>query len=183
MPGIISLLPEPFAGNVERLWDSMHREFGVPRGYPGAVPHITVHLGARDAEPGSAGVVETVAQRTPPFAISTAGLGVFGGAERVVHLTVARSPEIARLADDLDAAMAAGGFPATDPHFTPSRWMPHITIAHRNLGGIELGPLLAWLANQPLSWEIPLSTLSVARETESGADILATFPLSAVPAG
>lgn len=178
MPGIISLLPEPFAASVERLWDGMNHEFGVPRGYPGGVPHITFHLGARDAEPGAAGVVETVAKRTAPFGITTAGLGVFGGPKPVVHLAVARSPQVARLAEDLEAAMAAAGFPTTDPYFTPERWMPHITIAHRNLAGIELGPLLAWLVSQPLGWEIPLSALSVARETEFGADILATFPLS-----
>ncbi|MFN8617613.1 MAG: 2'-5' RNA ligase family protein [Dehalococcoidia bacterium] len=178
MPGVISLLPEPFASGVERLWGSMHREFGIPMGYPGAVPHITFHLGARDAEPGAAGVVEAVAKRTVPFSITTAGFGVFGGPEPVVHLAVARSPQVARLAAELESALAAAGYPTTDPYFTPDRWMPHITIAHRNLAGIELGSLLAWLVSQPLSWEIPLSTLSVARETELSADVLATFPLS-----
>lgn len=177
MPGVIALLPEPFASRVEALWDEMTRGFGVPPGYSGAVPHITFHLGARDAEPGAASPVEAVAGRTAPFGVCTAGLGVFGGPQPVIHLAVARSPEVAQLAAQLDSAMEAAGFPTTDPYFSPQRWQPHITIAQGNLAGVELGPLLAWLVGQQLNWEIPVGSISVARETPTGADVLATFPL------
>ena len=61
--------------------------------------------------------------------------------------------------------------------FTPQKWVPHITIANRNLDGVDLGPLLAWLIRQDLSWEIPIESISIARETETGADVRATFPL------
>jgi 2'-5' RNA ligase len=124
---------------------------------------------------GAEAVVERVARETAPFAVYTAGLGVFPGP--VLHLTVARAPAAAELAVRLERELAAAGFPSTDPYFTPDRWMPHITLAHRNLEGVELGPLLAWLVAQDLAWEIPLESLSIARETETAADILATFPL------
>jgi hypothetical protein len=50
-------------------------------------------------------------------------------------------------------------------------------MANRNLEGIDLGPLLAWLAGRDLTWAIPVETLSIARETELSAEILGTFPL------
>jgi 2'-5' RNA ligase len=177
VPGVIALLPEPFAGRVESLWESMERDFAVPRGYPGAVPHISFHLGARDVEPAAAAAVSAVAGRTAPFVLYSAGLGVFAADPPVVHIAVARSPEAARLADNLTAALEAVGIPNADAHFTPQKWMPHVTIAHRNLTGVALGPLLAWLAQQPLAWEIPIGSLSLARETADSAEILATFEL------
>jgi 2'-5' RNA ligase len=178
MPGVIAVLDDVHSARVEALWDEMERRFAVPKGYPGALPHITFHLGSHDVDAGAEAVVERVAARTRPLTITTAGLGVFGGSSPVVYLAVARSPEVAALAGDLGAEMEAGGFPSTDPYFAPDKWIPHITIAHRNLAGIALGPVLAWLVEQPLAWEVPLRSLSIARETESSVEILATFPLS-----
>jgi 2'-5' RNA ligase len=156
----------------------MEREFGVPRGYPGAIPHITFHIGNHDTDSGAEAVVAQVAAQTTPFSITTSGLGVFGGSPPVLHLMVARSPAVAGLAQRLDSALGATGFPSTDPYFAPEKWIPHITIAHRNLDAIELAPVLGWLAEQPLAWEIPLTSISIARETERSAELLATFPLS-----
>ncbi|MGE3074770.1 MAG: 2'-5' RNA ligase family protein [Dehalococcoidia bacterium] len=178
MPGVIALLPEPFAGRVAGLWDAMERDFGVPRGYPGAVPHLTFHIGNHDTETGAGPIIHRVARETRPFTVFTAGLGVFGDEPPVIHLMVARSPAVAALAERLTAELTAGGFPATDPYFAEDKWIPHITIAHRNLAGVEIGPLLAWLAKQDLAWEIPLASISMARETEKGAEIIETFPLA-----
>ena len=177
MPGVISLLPEPLAGRVEMLWETMEQEFGVPRGYRGAVPHITCHLGSHDVESGAEDVVRRVAKGTPPFTVSSAGLGAFGGPIPVLHIMVARTPTAAALAEELERELTAAGFPGSDPYFVPEQWIPHITIAHRNLSGLELGPLLSWLVRQDLAWEIPVRSLSIARETDTSAEVLATFPL------
>jgi 2'-5' RNA ligase len=177
VPGVIALLDDANAARVEALWDAMGREFGVPRGYPGAVPHISFHLGSHDVEAAAETIVRGVSRETPPFTVHSAGLGVFGGPVPVLYLTVGRSPEASKLATVLTERLAAAGFPSTDPYFTADKWVPHITIAHKNLEAVELGPLLAWLVDQPLAWEIPLGSLSIARETDIGAEILATFPL------
>ncbi len=177
MPGVIALLAEPHAARIEALWQTMERNLGVPAGYPGAIPHLTFHIGNHDIDAGADRIVEAVARRTPPLAISTSGLGIFGGSPPVLYLATARTPTVAALAHDLATALDDAGFPSSDPYFAPEKWIPHITIAHRNLAGVELAPLLAWLVAQPLAWEISLRSLSIARETEFGAEILATFPL------
>lgn len=177
MPGVIALLPEPFAARVEGLWDTMERQFGIPRGYPGAVPHLSFHIGEHRRNAGSEPIVQQIARSTAPFLVSTAGMGVFGGTPPVVHLAVARSPRVASLAERLTEELDAAGFPPTDPYFSAEKWIPHITIAHQNLESFELGPMLEWLAKQDLAWNIPLTSISVARETSKSAVITATFPL------
>jgi len=120
MPGVIALLPEPFAARVEALWDRIERDFEVPRGYPGAIPHLTFHLGTHDIDAGADEVVRRVAARTAPFSVHSAGLGVFSGSPPVIHIMVARSPATAALAQTLETELAAAGYPATDPYFAPT---------------------------------------------------------------
>ncbi len=155
----------------------MATRFGVGRGFPGGLPHVTFHISERDTDPAAAAVVERVAARTAPFTVHTVGLGVFAGPGPILYIGVARSPAAAALAETLDRELAAAGSPGTDPHYTPERWMPHVTIAQQNLEGVDLGALLAWLVAQPLTMELPIGELSIARETATGAEILATFPL------
>jgi 2'-5' RNA ligase len=156
----------------------MSERFGVRRGFPGGVPHVTFHLSERDVESGAAAVVERLAKSTAPFRLYSAGLGVFAGPNGpILHLSVARSPAAARLAEQLELELSAAGFPGTDAYYTPERWIPHITIAQQNLSGADLPGLLAWLVEQPLAIEIVVSELSIARETPTGVEILASFPL------
>lgn len=178
MPGVIALLDPLSTARVESLWDEMERRFGVTRGFPGAIPHVTFHLSTHDVEPGAAGVIERVAAATPPFILFSSGLGLFGGPAPILFVNVARAPAAAALAAHLDTELTRAGFPGTDPYYTPNRWIPHITIAQQNLQGADLGALLGWLAGQPLSWELPVTSLSIARETPTSAEILATFPLA-----
>ena len=156
----------------------MTRRFGVGRGFPGGIPHVTFHISARAIEPGAIALVERVAGATAPFRLYSSGLGTFAGGDGpILYIGVARAPAAAALAETLDRELAAAGYPGTDPYYTPDRWVPHVTIAQQNLRGVDLGALLAWLTAQPLSFELPISTLSVARETPLGVEILATFPL------
>lgn len=179
VPGVISLLDPSATKRVETLIDEMTRLFGVGRGFPGGIPHVTFHLSERDVEPGAISVVERVAGQTAPFMLYSSGLGAFAGpGGPILHIAVARAPAAAHLAELLERELAAAGYPGTDAYYTPARWMPHITIAQQNLEGVDLGALLEWLVRQPLAFELAIRQLSVAKETATGADILATFPLS-----
>lgn len=178
MPGVIALLEHPAMERVEALLDEMSSRFGVTRGFPGGVPHVTFHISEHDTEPGAAPVVERVAGTTPPFRLFSAGLGAFAGPNGpILHISVARAPAAAALAERLERELAAAGFPGTDPYYTPRRWIPHITIAQQNLAAADLPALLAWLVEQPLAMEFAVDRLSIARETPTGVEILAAFPL------
>lgn len=179
MPGVISLLDPVVTKRIEDLKEEMTTRFGVGRGCPGGIPHVTFHLSERDVEPGAIEVVEQVAKRTAPFTLYSSGLGTFPGlGGPVLYITVARAPAAAALAHRLEEMLSAAGFGPSNPYYSAERWIPHITIAQQNLEGVDVGALLAWLAGQPLAFELPIQALSVAKENSTGAEILATFPLS-----
>ena len=181
MPGVIALLDPSATARVEALWREMHERFGVRPGFPGGVPHVTFHISTHDVEPRAIAAVETVARATAPFTLHSSWLGVFTAAEPILYITVARAPAAAALAERLESALMAVGCGPTDPYYTPERWIPHITIAQQNLAGADLPALLEWLSHQPLAMELPIHAISIARETPTGADILATFSLAGSP--
>ena len=176
MPGIITLLDEPFASRIEDLWEAMEREFGVRRGYPGAIPHFSYHL----AEEYDLGIAETVvaalALAERPFEVETSGFGVFTGAAPVVYVPVARSPELAALHATICDRMRRAGI-ETVGYYLPERALPHITIAQQNVPAEALPALLGWLARQDLSWRLPATNLAIADQTADGAVVFRRFPL------
>lgn len=168
MPGVITLLESEAAARVEALWDAIAREFGVPKGYPGAVPHFTYHLADSYDLPAALGVIETVAGYWAPFSVEASGFGVLPGDSPVVYVPVARSAELTALHVAIVGGMKAAGM-ANLPYYSDPYWLPHITIAQANVPTGALAPRLAWLAREPIAWRIPVSNLAVADQTADGA--------------
>ena len=173
MPAVIALLDAASRGRVEALFARMEADFGVGRGFVGGVPHITFHVAEYAFDARAHEAVAGVASTTAPFAMASSGFGVFTGPEPVVFVNVARSPEAAVLASRLAASLGGG----TSTFYEARRWAPHITLAHGNLEGADLPGLLGWLAGVPLSWELPVRALQVARELPGGLEVLAEFAL------
>lgn len=182
MPGVIALLDDEHHAQVEWLWAEMERAFGIPAGYPGAMPHVTFHLaGGYDPAPTLAAVAE-IAAAQPPFQLRTTGLGVFTGAAPVIHIPVVRNEDADRLHRRLYEALA----PFCQEHaayYSPTHWMPHITLGYKNVPQEAHAQVLPWLAAQDLAWVIHVTTLAVGQDTPTGVEITASFPLGAPSGG
>lgn len=175
MAGVISLLEGEAADRVERLWDAMQHEFGVPRGFPGAIPHISYHLGDCPAEPPVTTKLATLAGGYAPFAARVSGLGIFGGAAPVVYLAVARGPRLAALHLEVLGLMRELGF-ENNQYYEPETWLPHITIAQQNVGALVFAEVAEWLAGQVIQFGFEVTNLALASETPEALEVLASFP-------
>ena len=176
MPGIIFLLDEANHARVEGLWDQMEREFGVAKGFPGALPHLTVHLAGAYEMEATRMVVDAFSKRQAPFEAETSGLGVFTGELPIVYIPVIRTHELDAAHAALYRAMA-GHCSEDFPYYAPNRWMPHITIGQVNIRPEVLAPLLGWLSHQPLAWTLRLATLAIGENDDFGVELSGTFPL------
>ena len=176
MPGIIFLLDEASHARIERIWDEMEREFGVAKGYPGALPHLTVHLASAYDLEATRSVVEEIANRQAPFEVETSGLGVFTGELPILYIPVIRT----RTLDKLHARFYLSLAPHCSEHeryYAPERWMPHVTIGQLNIAPEILPSLLGWLSHQPLSWTLQAATLAIGENDDFGVELSGTFPL------
>lgn len=175
MAGVISLLEGDDAGRVERLWDRMEREFGVPRGFPGAVPHVSYHLGEYPADEALRAGMAAVARRTRPFAAQISGIGIFGGPNPVVYLAVARGPRLSKVHTEVRSTLTELGY-ENNAYYEPDNWLPHITIAQQNLAPEALPAVAAWLASEAIQFSFEVTNLALATETPDALEVLVPFP-------
>lgn len=175
--GVISLLDGAEAVRVERLWESMEREFGVPRGFPGAIPHVSYHLGDYPADAPLNARLAALADRKEPFSAQVSGIGIFGGPNPVLYLAVARGPRLAGLHEEVRAALAALGY-ENNPYYEPDNWLPHITLAQQNLPAEALPAVAGWLAGRPIQFAFEVTNLALATETPDALEVLVPFPFA-----
>ena len=149
MHGIASLLDDASDQAVRALWAELEREHGlreVARIVP--FPHISYHLAegydlVRVGQP-----MRRIAERTAPFVTHITGLGAFTAFEPVLYLAVERTPEL----DALHAAIwreitAEGIAREPSPLYEGASWVPHVTLAQRDLTPEALESLMAdWSA-------------------------------------
>ena len=176
MPGILFLFDRASHERIERLWDQMEREFGVAKGYPGALPHFTLHLADRYDLEATQAVVEEIANARAPFDVTTTGLGVFTGDLPIVYIPVTRT----RTLDDLHLRLYRSLAPHCNghvPYYAPEKWMPHISLGQVNITSDALPPVLTWLSHEPLSWEMSAAKLAIGENSDTGIELFATFPL------
>ncbi len=169
------LLDEATESGVDRLWDSMEREFGIAKGFPGALPHLTIHLaGSYDLE-ATRPVVEELATSHGPFEVETTGLGVFTGETPILYVPVIRTRALDKLHGELYSLLAPHCGEHV-PYYAPRSWMPHITIGHANITPEVLPALLAWLSRQPLSWQGHATTIAIGENTATSVELLGVYP-------
>lgn len=177
MAGVISLLEPHDAGRVERLWDTMQREFGVLRGFPGAIPHVSYHLGDYPPDAPLQASLAALANQAAPFSAQVSGIGVFGGPAPVLYLAVARGPRLAALHAEVRAVMTSLGHD-NNPYYEPDNWLPHVTFAQQNLSTEALPGVVSWLAAQPIQFAFQVTSLALATETPDALEVLVPFPFA-----
>jgi 2'-5' RNA ligase len=162
---VVSLLDEEHASRVHQLWVQLRDRFGVRFLYEQVpIPHFSYHVATAYDREKTQALLSEIASRTKPFAAKTGGLGIFTGANPVLFVNVARSPEMARLHEILWPALAALSEEA-QPHYQPTVWAPHITLAQGDLTHDKLLEVLGWLSSQNFNWTFEVNTLTMIEWT------------------
>lgn len=161
MHGIVSLLDEQHDQQVKSLWAELNREVGIRRNLDRVpFPHISYHVAAEyDLERLKVTMGE-ISRAGQPFAIRTAGLGIFTAPDIVLHLTVVRSPQLADFHRRVWEAMAGNGTDVVEV-FAPESWMPHITLAQMDVTHEKLPDAVRLLSRYDLAWEIKIDNLAL----------------------
>lgn len=151
MHGVVSILPPPFYEQVETLWDLLEEQCGLRAIREVPIPHFSWHiaqdydLDALDSE------LRAIAKDMEPFEATTAGLGVFSGEQPVVYIPVVRSAELTAIHQRLWGETLSCASKIS-PHYAPEAWMPHITLANKDVDAHSLACAMQTLGEQRLDW-------------------------------
>ncbi|MFO7169959.1 MAG: 2'-5' RNA ligase family protein [Chloroflexota bacterium] len=180
---IVSLLRGEARAEVLAIWDLLERRFGMRAARDSIHPHITYIVGDGDDLATLADCTAEAAAATPPLAITLDGLGVFAGPSPVLFMRVVRDQALAATHDRIiEAARCAGLTPW--PNYTPDTWVPHITLALRDLPAQALPDVLRALEGQRTRMRTTLVDLRLVRVMQpfSESFYIGTFPLGVSPA-
>lgn len=164
MQGIASLLDDASAQAVRALWAELARAHGLreaARSVP--FPHVSYHL-ARDYDLARIGaVMRRVAEQVAPFTMRILGLGAFREFEPVLYLAVERTAELDALHETLWRELAADTSVSHEPAelYASASWIPHVTLAQRDLTPETLESLLSTWSQRDFRREAHVSDLTL----------------------
>lgn len=178
MFALISELSEPATIQVMHLWRQLNQKCGLQGIFSYPNPHFTWFsaemLEVERCEP----IIEVITQETTAFKVHTSGLGFFDGEDPVLYLPVVKSPQLMRLHQTLwNQLMPYGkGFNA---FYSPDEWIPHISLALRDLTLDNLPCAIQSIGNEPFDLVTTVNTIWVVKsENQSTGETLSVFDLA-----
>ncbi len=163
MQGIVSLLDDASAQATRALWAELERKHGLreaARSTP--YPHISFYL-AEDYDLARVGMVmRSMAAHIAPFTLRIIGLGAFTAFEPVLYLAVERTPALDALHATLWRVLANERVAREpSPLYASASWIPHVTLAQRDLTPEALESLLTAWSSRDFRRDVFVSDLTL----------------------
>jgi len=165
MHGLVSLLPEPHYRQVQSIWDKLAAEHDLQGIRVTPYPHFSWQIASEYDFNRLEVLVGEIAQRTHPLQVRTAGLGLFSGPRPMVYVPIVKDLPLIELHAAIwqGIQLAAGGL---SPYYAPPAWMPHISLAYKDISPDNIGPLMQTLAFQSFVWEMTIDNIALIYEPE-----------------
>jgi hypothetical protein len=175
--GVVSLLAEGRAAQVEALWAELAARFGVRGVYVTPYPHFSYHVSRLYDPERLLPALGRLASASSPFRVRTTGLAAFAGEQPVLFIALEKSEPLSRFQRKVwEAAEAASS--GSVAYYDPAHWVPHITVGEKDLTAANLPRILSHLAGRSFAWELTVSDLGVILDTPDGQKLQHRFTLT-----
>lgn len=173
---VVALLDDPTTAKVKSIWSHLEVECGLKAVNATPFPHFSFHIAqSYDLDELDARLSD-IASQTGAFRVRTTGLSVFTGLEPVVFIPLVVSQTLLSLHQKLwDETSSLGE--RVSGHYRPEYWVPHITLANRDVHTEGLACITRLYAARSFLWEIEVSKLAVICQKGSVGEIFRTFTL------
>jgi 2'-5' RNA ligase len=178
MIAIASLLNMQANQRIQHMWDLLDANCGLSEMKLTPLPHFTW----QSAEGYQLDIAEPALQRTiarlSPFVVLTAGVGIFTGPMPVLYLALVKTRIMIDIHEKLWRELAPLGN-LTNEYYSPTRWVPHITLAIRDITPQNLACAMEGFLYYPLEMEIVVDNLAVIYQIGDydGVKVKYNFPL------
>jgi 2'-5' RNA ligase len=165
MHGLVSLLPSPYYEQVEALWDELESDHGLHGIRVTPYPHFSWQIAADYDFEALEAAVGAIAAETPPLVVRTTGLSLFTGLRPVLYIPVVKEAALMRVhARIWEAALAVSQ--GSSPYYSPTAWMPHISLGYEDITSANIGPLVTELAFRTFNWEMTVDNIALIYEPD-----------------
>jgi len=177
MYAIISRLDPDSATIVSNLWRRLCKTCGLKEIYNLPTPHFTWFLAEDLDKERVIPLIRQIALMHDPFRVHTFGLGIFSGEKPVLYLPIVKSIEMIHLHRAIWNQIQPYG-EDSKLYYSPRLWVPHITLALKDLTKENLACAVNAVAFDPIELFVTVNNLAlVAYENESTGKTLFTCSL------
>jgi 2'-5' RNA ligase len=165
MHGLVSLLDKNHYALVEEIWQELETDCGLKGIHVTPLPHFSWQI-AEDYEwTALETALQDMALIAQPFPVYTTGLAFFTGERPVAYIPVVRTGELSIFHEMIWKRITPL---STRPslYYSPSFWMPHISLAYGDLDTEKLSCLMDKLAFRTFNWQIEIDNLTLIYEPE-----------------
>jgi 2'-5' RNA ligase len=177
MQAIVSILDDDHRQQVESICDELAAQFNLTHAC-GAFSHFTYQLVEEYNDSQIQTALRWLAGETPPFEITTSGLGIFTGKRPVLFIGVARAPQLNAFHDRLWRTINPHVKGDPRPHYRQENWIPHVTLANQDLQHEHLPDLMRLLSKRTFLWKMTVDNLTLVPDITSGRDGWLRIPLA-----
>jgi 2'-5' RNA ligase len=165
MLGVVTLLDDRHYARVEAIWEELGQKFDVRGMYVTGYPHFSYQVADAYDDAACEEFLRTLARRTQPFRVRTAGLGIFTVASPILYIPLVRSLPLTQLHRDIwEGAHQKAPGPVSH-YYHPDEWAPHITLAQGDIDNDKLAEIIRVLSARNFHWEITVNNLAIIYDT------------------
>jgi 2'-5' RNA ligase len=177
MYAIISEIDQQSSETVSQIWHNLCRVCGLEEIYTIPTPHFT-WLIADEMDLGKTkSVLAAMISQVPRISTYTFGLGIFSGTLPVLFLPMVKTIDMINLHQKI--------WDQIGPHcnqlntyYSPSFWMPHITLALKDLDKEKLACAVNAYAFEQIKLSVTMTSIDIAEsEDKKIGKILERFPV------
>lgn len=169
MHGLVSLLPADYYAKVEELWQMLEDEFDLTGIQATPFPHFSWLVGEDFNWDELEDTLRQIARETEPLIVNTGGIGIFSGPSPVIFIPVVRTAQLSALHQRIWDAIQPIGMDLS-PYYSPNLWMPHITLAIKDVTPRKLEYALQKLVFQTFNWAFEVNNISFIRKEDDQED-------------
>ena len=166
MHAIISRLDPDTTSIVNNLWQKLFDECGLNAIYTIPTPHVTWFAADKINLDRSKPLLSKIAEETQEFTLHTFGLGIFSGENPVLYLPMVKTSEMIRLHCEIWDQVAQYA-QREKLYYSPSMWVPHITLALKDLTRENLACAVNAIGFEPIELYVVIDNLIVAEYEET----------------
>jgi len=162
MHGIVSLLDKQYDQKVKSLWSELEESCELKGVLETPFPHFSWQVADGYEEDGIEQTLISLSREIEPFEINAVGVGVFSGDTGV--LPVIYIPVLRKQVLNMNHRLIWSKLEccAVNPKelYHAYNWMPHITLAYKDVTKEKLGCAMKLLGYKEINWKIPINNIA-----------------------
>jgi hypothetical protein len=161
MYAIISEIDPHSSTEVAKIWGELSQVCGLREIYTLPTPHFTWLVAEELALEEANSILSSMIVNTPKIATFTSGLGIFSGEYPVLFLPMVKSIEMIHLHQKIWEQLGPC-CKEKNKYYSPSFWLPHITLALKDLNKENLTCAVNLIAFEQIELSVLMTSIAIA---------------------